>query len=438
MPKDSKTFANWQFTFKSAILKARVDYICRQEGYKAMSLKGYNQNKRLLGLQDSALERLQKTMSMGFGQNRIREIITRQDATANLLKSFQSPLFDDFERTVNHTALLEQRDILESAGLITNAVSELEQTVKALRGYDFPKPYDVSTYLGLVEQSQFFKDISAQQLETVAVARSIADMNVPWSHISDAGRSIQAFKTLHNFGTVFDNGLAFESRVTKAVRESLGDWRGSLALPASILGNPVARDEFYVEQGFDEQLADFPDEAFDEVLIRTGLRDADYKHPANDAEDEDNDEVERVLFRRLSEGQSIITRLEYKTRKFINYVMTEKYGENWPKHKAGQHLYQEWTFKRESSLKKGHAAKPLIYYADMTDYERVICKKDNWKEVFEAYFHRLSNVQEAFNRIGPARVELMHIRGLTRTDILYLQIEASRFIDTMNEVLQAI
>ena len=74
----------------------------------------------------------------------------------------------------------------------------------------------------------------------------------------------------------------------------------------------------------------------------------------------------------------------------------------------------------------------------MTDYERVICKKDNWKEVFEAYFHRLSNVQEAFNRIGPARVELMHIRGLTRTDILYLQIEASRFIDTMNEVLQAI
>ena len=40
-------------------------------------IKGYNQNKRLLGLQESALERLQKTMSMGFGQDRRELIINR-------------------------------------------------------------------------------------------------------------------------------------------------------------------------------------------------------------------------------------------------------------------------------------------------------------------------------------------------------------------------
>lgn len=61
-------------------------------------------------------------------------------------------------------------------------------------------------------------------------------------------------------------------------------------------------------------------------------------------------------------------------------------------------------------------------------YERVICKKDNWREVFGGFFDRPENVRESFQRIYPIRVDAMHARPITQDDELLLYVETRRLV----------
>jgi hypothetical protein len=45
-----------------------------------------------------------------------------------------------------------------------------------------------------------------------------------------------------------------------------------------------------------------------------------------------------------------------------------------------------WQEKKRKAMQAGGKDWPLIAYADFTDYERVICKGDNWREVFAVFF----------------------------------------------------
>jgi hypothetical protein len=55
----------------------------------------------------------------------------------------------------------------------------------------------------------------------------------------------------------------------------------------------------------------------------------------------------------------------------------------------------------------------LIEYADFTDYAAVICRADNWREVFSTFFNRPESVRESFQRLHPIRLDAMHARLIT-------------------------
>ena len=62
--------------------------------------------------------------------------------------------------------------------------------------------------------------------------------------------------------------------------------------------------------------------------------------------------------------------------------MTLVFGNDWPKRRLPKDLYEKWEERKRNGRQADGKEWPLIAYADFTDYERVICKRDNWREVF--------------------------------------------------------
>ena len=74
------------------------------------------------------------------------------------------------------------------------------------------------------------------------------------------------------------------------------------------------------------------------------------------------------------------------------------------------------------------ADRSLISYADFTDYIEVICRRDNWREVFEVFFRRRESVRESFQRLYPIRLDTMHARPITQEDELLLFVETRQLM----------
>ena len=123
-----------------------------------------------------------------------------------------------------------------------------------------------------------------------------------------------------------------------------------------------------------------------------------------------------------------LQRFETHVRRFIDELMTAAIGKNWIKHRVSGPMRQQWGDKRVDALARGETEGPLIAYADFTDYEEIIVRDDNWKEVFRAVFGRKTLVHESFQRLYPIRVCTMHARIITQDDELFLHAETRRIL----------
>jgi hypothetical protein len=86
-------------------------------------------------------------------------------------------------------------------------------------------------------------------------------------------------------------------------------------------------------------------------------------------------------------------------------------------------VVETWRDKKQRAQRHTEADLPLIAYADFTDYELVICKRDNWR-LFEKYFDRPESVRESMQR-------LYHSRPITQDDELFLMVECKRLLLAM-------
>ena len=76
---------------------------------------------------------------------------------------------------------------------------------------------------------------------------------------------------------------------------------------------------------------------------------------------------------------------------------------------------------------------PVIEYADFTDYAPVICRSDNWRDVFAPFFNRPESVRESFQRLHPIRLDTMHARLITQDDQLLLRVEVKRLVKAIRK-----
>lgn len=280
-----------------------------------------------------------------------------------------------------------------------------------------------------LRESEQAKLLRQYALEESVLQKAMAGMRHPWIDIENETRSISAFTKLQGIGSVIESRPAFGANLAETLRADLGDWRDSMTFPDDS-DDRIQRASLYTDLGFDRSLTDFPAPAFEESLDLAGLRRnppslvAIYVSTTDDANEGDEEEA----LERTNMAHKLLLRLETQLRRFIDKHMTSAVGPNWAKHRLPNNVYEQWTAKKTTAMKNGAKNQPLIAYADFSEYVSIITKRDNWKNVFAAFFGREEDVREAFQRMHYIRLDTMHARTITQDDLLLLLTETRRLM----------
>ncbi|WP_326509449.1 hypothetical protein [Noviherbaspirillum album] len=270
---------------------------------------------------------------------------------------------------------------------------------------------------------------SAYGIEIPRLQQTLMAMQAPWLDTLHIEQSIRGFVELQAIGQALNTLDPFGERLTTALRQGLGDMRDPITWTPETISDPTARTSVYIERGFQAELTNFPEEAFEESLERSGIiieppaLVVRYSCPVPPS---DNPELE-AAFARTNVAHDWLQRFETYIRSFIDKVMTGAFGPNWMKSNDPGGLRDAWTAKKRKVEAWSGQDRPLIAYADITDYERIICNGKNWA-AFERFFVTKENARESLQRISGPRLGTMHARPLTAEEVLFLQVEMHRFI----------
>jgi len=376
-----------------------------------------------------------------------QEAIARQyalnPAFKDMLSWRESSALSSVLETLRGHELLDRAAIgpladMKRLGLLSASVNTLrdfgfDQSV--LAGFEarfrLPDAMEAARLAGVFNTSLAAKALESFT-EGLSVRAAMESMKSPWLDAANPLVSVSAFAAIQQMGTAIGNMPAFDTDLTLALRLELGDWRGRIDWPASIFTDLEARSHFYASLGVNTALTDLPVSAFRESLGIAELWETppplapDYDSSETDEESDD----EEKGFARTNEAHDRLQRLETQLRQFIDQVMVEALGPEWPKHRMPPNVVETWRNKKQRAQRNTDADLPLIAYADFTDYETVICKRDNWK-LFERYFDRPESVRESLQRLYPIRIDTMHSRMITQDDELFLLVECKRLTRAM-------
>jgi hypothetical protein len=266
-----------------------------------------------------------------------------------------------------------------------------------------------------------------------AIANAMQAMHSPWLNTLDELRSLKGFAGLQAVGLSVKTLPGFSDGLASMLRRELGDWRDAVTWPEAVFSDIGTRTDFYLDRGFNPDLTDVPADAFEEGLGIAGLgpRAPGLAELFGGPVPPSDDPAEEEGLHRTNEAHDWLQRFEARLRRFIDEVMTAAFGADWAQRRLPNNLYDQWRAKKLAAEQDGAAVMPLVAYADFTDYERIICKGDNWREVFASSFGRPESVRESLQRLHPIRICAMHARPITQDDQLLLYVEVRRLIGIM-------
>ena len=376
------------------------------------TLERYESLQRLLEPLSVRIEALQPDYS-------INGLLEDADPTRSLVRTAFGPV-DDLRRSLQLDTVPGIAQELESTRNLGLALEDQ---------FRLPTVLETPTLLQALETGAPATALAHYRDNSTDVRDAIEGMTTPWLNIANPARSLTGFVELQEIGHILHAAPGFEIDSAERLRPHLGDWRGSIDWPAEIFTNPLARSEFYVELGLSPALTDFPVSAFDQAAKIAGIKLPPPAHildydPLPELEEDD----EEIGFERNNAAHDRLQRFETHVRRFIDQSMTAAAGTNWVKHRVPGQIRQDWRDKQERARDEGEPERPLIVYADFTDYETIIVRNDNWTEVFAPVFRRKTLVHESFQRLYPIRVCTMHSRLITQEDEIYLHAETQRIL----------
>jgi len=362
-----------------------------------------------------------------------KESIRSISANSGLQKLFENM---ERDRAMMRAAIGPLEDI-RCAGLLDAAspwLREIENAGKMMvrleSRFRLPEMPEVPRLLAEFQTNPLSDALARYDEQMSAVQRAMESMTRPWLDVQERMKSLTGFAELQGIGHALQSMPTFGKNLSAALRLDLGDWRDPITWRAEVLADLGARSDFYAGLGFNPALTEFPAPAFQESLDIAGLR----REPPSlvdlygDPVPRADDEYEECGLVRTNAAHDWLQRLESQLRAFIDAQMTRAFGADWPNRRLQNGLHDQWQKKKQDAEQAGAPVRPLIAYADFTDYELVICKRDNWREVFEGFFRRPESVRESFQRLHPIRLDTMHARPITQDDELFLYIEARRLI----------
>ena len=371
-----------------------------------------------------------RKMAESYQYNSAWSVFQEESATRRMIESIQR----DQELMRKALGPLEE---LRRAGIFeANAPwrQEMERTRQMMAEFEgrfrLPEMPEVARLMAELRSSPWSEALTRYSAKNSALQQAMESMRLPWLDIQEKMQSLASFTELQGIGFAVKNMPSFGENLSTALRFDLGDWREPITWRPEILADLGARSDFYAGLGFNRALTDFPAPAFQESLDIAGLRREPppivdlYGAPIPPSSDTD----EEKGLERTNTAHDWLLRLETQLRSFIDEAMTRAFGPNWPKHRLPNGVYDQWQEKKQTAEKAGARERPLIAYADFRDYELVICRGDNWRELFGAFFQRQESVRESLQRLYPIRLDTMHARPITQDDELLLYVETRRLV----------
>ena len=292
-------------------------------------------------------------------------------------------------------------------------------------GFRIPSSIEAARLVTQYDQSATARALSLVG-EHGSLLSAMEQMRSPWLDMANPLRSGTSFAAIQQMADAVRVAPAFDVGIASALRLELGDWRQPIAWPKEIFSDLGARSSFYASLGVNPALTSMPAPAFRETLEIAGL----IEPSISDDEVESEEGEAEDGFIRTNEAHEQLLRLEVGLRELIAATLFAEYGNDWMKRSVPAATLEQWKEKHGKGKRHTGGAVPLIAYADFTDYERIICRGDNWKH-FERYFVRKESLLESFQRLYPIRLDTMHARLITQDDQLFLLVEYKRLMQAL-------
>jgi hypothetical protein len=277
-------------------------------------------------------------------------------------------------------------------------------------------------------QSRLAGSVSKYAVEISDLKRAMENMRSPWLNLAEEARSMAGFAELQGIGQAVAKLQSFGDNVAATLRTSLGDWREPITWRPEVLEDLQARSDFYIGLGFNPDITAFPLRAFEQTMDVAGLRPAVLPPLPEEREGACAVDQEEEGLARTNAAHNQLQRLERALRRFIDVEMTKALGADWPRHRLPNGMFEKWREKQRTAEQGGAEKRPLVDYADFTDYEPLICRRDNWRDVFAGVFNRQESLRESLQRLHPIRLDTMHARLITQDDELFLRVEIRRLV----------
>lgn len=310
-------------------------------------------------------------------------------------------------------------------------------------------PNTLDSFRSYTKQFRSPSDFDLQRLEEEFTSNADMAINPPlpsfkhldcaWLNELDELSSVQRLLNLQFIGNTLLKCDAFSSLCSDSLRKLLGDWRDQIAWPNAIWENLDARVRFYKVLGFDCNLTNVPSPVFQEILeiteIRSNPPDLIDKydpifHPSKNPDD-------GLALTRTNKAHDWLQRFESHLRQFIDREMTGTFGTSWVNQQLPKATAEKWHSRKETAMKTGAPTRPLVSYAEFTDYYTILCQEDRWDRVFQRLFESRESVRESFQRLYPIRNDTMHKRPITQDDELLLYVETKRLMKTVDDTHQS-
>ena len=330
-------------------------------------------------------------------------------------------------------SILSFGEALEKQVPLPSGLESIQSFGEALeKQFRLPTIAEIPNLLPGLEMDAPASALTHYQNHATEIRHAIGAMTTPWLNTEDQDRSFTGIVELQEIGHVLHTMPGFDIAAAAQLRPHLGDWRTPLDWPPEIFIDPLARSEFYVELGLNPALTEFPASAFDQATTLAGIK---FPPPAriHDYDYVPEQDDEKIALDRTIAAYGQLHRFETQIREFIDQRMTSAVGENWIKSRVPEKTRKEWHKKKTKARDGGELERPLIAYADFTDYKQVIEQNNNWSQVFESIFQSKILVQESFQRLYPIRVCTMHSRPITQDDELYLHAETRRLLKAIQK-----
>lgn len=144
-----------------------------------------------------------------------------------------------------------------------------------------------------------------------------------------------------------------------------------------------------------------------------------------------NNEIPKIYKKEMAEAYNILQKLETSLRKCIEDNLSAV-SENWWIESVPNDVREKAARRR----KKNEAQWPWsnsqdllpIHYVDFTDYQKIIMKRNNWREIFKTIFTDNVILSAKLRELEPIRNSIAHSRDINDIELSRLRLHASDII----------